>query len=288
MKLNATRVRAPVVLFALLLGACTTEDTVKPESASGKDAERGNAQELFLDKLTDDFLDAEGGDSTDWKFFKIRDKGILTLTVYWDNKDVRSIIDVRDRFGALLDSRRHSPELEKDKLELRVEPGTHFVRLFTEGGQSVYTIEAVFQRFDHSPDDDVRPVAVAGGDLLDDPLAEPRPEPRPRARGRSRARTPRPRARSNNNDEGSSNMVSARIVRLLPSGSGRGTVMTIDKGTDNGVTVGSTGHIVDDDGSALKNGSIQVISASGKTARAETTMSRNNIAHRRRVRVRVQ
>lgn len=276
--------RAPVILFvAVLLGACSTEDTVKPDSASGDDAERGHAQELFLDKLTDDFIDAEGGDATDWKFFKIRDKGILTLTVYWDNKDVRSIIDVRDRFGALLDSRRHSPELEKDKLEMRVEPGTHFVRLFTEKGESVYTIEAVFQRFDHSPSDDVRPVA-AGDDLLGDGLGDVQPRPKPRA-GRGTAR-PRPRAREPAEPAGE--MAAARIVRLLPSASGRGTIVTIDKGTEHGVTVGSTGHIVDDDGSALKGGSLRVIDAREKTSRAETELSRNNIAHRRRVRVRVQ
>ncbi|MCB9529602.1 MAG: hypothetical protein H6701_14640 [Myxococcales bacterium] len=277
--------RAPVILFvAVLLGACSTEDTVKPDAASGDDAERGHAQELFLDKLTDDFLDAEGGDATDWKFFKIRDKGILTLTVYWDNKDVRSIIDVRDRFGALLDSRRHSSELEKDKLELRVEPGTHFVRLFTEKGESVYTIEAVFQRFDHTPSDDVRPVATSG-DLLGDPLGgDPRPRAKPR--GRRGGGTPRPRPQPTN--DGAGEMTSARIVRLLPSASGRGTIITIDKGTENGVTVGSTGHIVDDDGSALKGGTLRVIDAREKTSRAETELSRNNIAHRRRVRVRVQ
>jgi hypothetical protein len=279
--------RAPVILFvAVLLGACTTEESVKPDSEAGKDSERGNAEELFLDKLTDDFLDAAGGDATDWKFFKIRDKGILTLTIYWDNKDVRSIIDVRDRFGALLDSRQHSAELEKDKLELRVEPGTHFVRLFAEQGKSVYTIEAVFQRFDHTPSDDVRPVA-SSGDLLGDPLgggAEPRPRPKT---GTGRRGTPRPRAPVEA-AEPAGDMTSARVVRLLPSASGRGTIVTIDKGTEHGVTVGSTGHIVDDDGSALKGGSLRVIDAREKTSRAETELSRNNIAHRRRVRVRVQ
>lgn len=266
------------------LGACTTEE-VKPDGASGEDAEKTGAQELFLDKLTDDFVDAEGGDATDWKFFKIRDKGILTLTVYWDNKDIRSIIDVRDRFGALLDTRRHSSELEKDVLELRVEPGTHFVRLYSEKGQSVYTIEAVFQQFDHSPTDDFRPTAV-GGDLLGDPLAgdDARPEPRPARRSRNRGRRPRPRP--DPKPEASGPTIGATIVRILPNS--RGTLLTLNRGTEHGISLGDSGYIVDDDGKQLKGGEIQIKSADGRVSTAQTRLEKKSIAHHRRVRVRTR
>ena len=51
------------------------------------------------------------------------------------------------------------------------------------------------------------------------------------------------------------------------------------------VAVNPAGELYD--GSALKGGSLRVIDAREKTSRAETELSRNNIAHRRRVRVRV-
>ena len=101
---------------------------------------------------------------------------------------------------------------------------------------------------------------------------------------RSARPTPRPRAK----DPAPTGGVAARIIRLVPSASGRGTIVTIDKGTQHGVTVGSTGYIVDDDGSALKGGSLRVIDAQQKTSRAEAGVTRNQIAHRRRVRVRVK
>lgn len=277
------RPRAPLaVLASLLFAACGVEE-VKPDSASGPDFERAGALELFLDKLTDDFIDAAGGDSTDWKFFKIREKGILTLTVYWDNKDIRSIIDVRDRFGALLDSRRHSSELEKDVLELKVEPGTHFVRLFTEGGESVYTIEAVFQQFDHSPEDDFRPTAV-GGDLLGDPLAgDARPKPPPRtgrSRGGRRSTPPPP------DPTPSGPSVSARIIRMLPANGG--TALTLDKGTEDGIQRAATGYILDDSGGPLKGGELTITSAETRNSTALVRLEKKDIAHHRRVKVRTR
>ncbi len=263
-----------------LIGGCGVEE-VKPDGASGPDAEKTGATELFLDKLTDDFVSVEAGDATDWKYFKIREKGILTLTVYWDNKDIRSIIDVRDRFGALLDTRRHSSELEKDVLELRVEPGTHFVRLFTEKGESVYTIEAVFQQFDHSPTDDFRPTAV-GGDLLGDPLAgdDARPEPRRTRRAR------RSRARKPVQASPSGPTVSARIVRILPGR--RGTELTLNRGTEHGVNKGDSGYVLDDDGKRLDGSDFVIESAEARVSTASTPLQKKSIAHHRRVRVRTR
>ena len=115
------------LLAALGAGACG-EVEIKPDSKSGEDFERAGAKQLFLDKLTDDFISFERGDATDWKFLKVPAKGILKVVVFWDTKSVRSITEVRDRFGVMLMNFTHSPELEKDSLEFPVEPGTHFVR----------------------------------------------------------------------------------------------------------------------------------------------------------------
>ena len=261
-----------VALAALVIGCGDSE--VKPDSASGDDFERAGAAELFLDKLTDDYIDAKKGDNTDWKFFKIRQRGILELTVYWDNKNVGSIIDVRDRFGVLIDSRRHSSELEKDKLDLKIEPGTHFIRMYTARGASVYTMEAVFQPFDYKATDDVIPEAME-----DDPLAELR-DPRPRARRPRRPGTRRPRARRPAAETFKGEAVEARITRVLPGSSG-GSLLYLDKGASAGLEAGQRGYIL----KMKKAGAFKVESVRQNYSTARTKAKPETIAHRRRVRV---
>ncbi len=286
--------RLPLLALAAFATACGGNVEVKPDDNSGDDYDRSGAQELFLDKLVDDYIDAKAGDSTDWKFFKVKSRGILELTVYWDDyRDIESIIDVRDRFGALIDSRRHSDELEKDKLDLRVEPGTHFIRLFSQKGASVYTIEATFQPFDHKAED-VVPEAVDLGDDggLVDPIPEPVARPEPRTGrggggvkpGRTRPVVTPSASPDDGADEPEGRTVSGTIIRMIP-GKGGGTVLTLNIGTADGVTQGVTGHILDDTGRKLKGAAVKIISAADKTAQAQTSLSAESIAHRRRVKL---
>jgi len=277
--------RPKFVALALLLMGCGGAEK-KPDG----DGDRGGAKELFLDKLTDDFISAEDDDAIDWKFFKVKNRGILRITVYWDNKRIESVIDVRDRFGALLDSRKHSSELEKDILEVRVEPGTHFVRLATEQGGSVYTIEGVFERFDFKPDDDFRPEAVTdGGDPLGlDEVDDDPPSTKTRSRSRSRSRSrggdkPKPRARSSARLSGAS--VSASIIRLVKTRDGKGTVLTINRGQSAGIRIGSRGVILDDDGKQIKKWTFRITKAGQKTSTGTVNGKKGTIGHRRRVKV---
>ncbi len=259
-----------------LLSGCGGGE-VKPDSASGEDFERAGAQELFLDKLTDDYIDAEAGDNTDWKFFKIRQRGILELTIYWDQKRVGSIIDVRDRFGVLIDSRRHSAELEKDKMDLKVEPGTHFVRLFTDRGKSVYTIEAKFQPFDYKATDDAIPEAME-----DDPLAElgdPRPVERRRSARPTGRRAP-PTRRGAPAPSGPT--VDARITRVV-NGPGGGAILYLNAGEADGLKVGQTGFVT---GLGPTEGAFRIVKVGRKFATAQTRAKPSTIAHRRQVKVR--
>ncbi len=276
--------RAALPLFALALAAAGCGDVeIKPDSRSGPDFERGGALQLFPDKLTDDYVDAEAGDNTDFKFVKVADKGFLTLTVYWDNKRVQSTVNVRDRFGVLLASRAHSPELEKDVIELRVEPGTHFIELRADKGASVYTIEAIFQRFDHNPEDDVRPEAVGlGEDLLAAPIPEAVPiEPRPRARGGRPSGTrpaPQPRRPRATAPAG----IPATIVRLLPARGG-GATIHLNRGESHGIAKGMGGYVLDDNGKKLQGSDFSITQASGKRAQAVTRLSVGQIGTKRRV-----
>ena len=275
------------IIFTLL-GCGDLE--IEPDGNSGKDFERAGAQQLFLDKLSDDYIDATAGDSTDWKYFKVHEKGYLELTIYWDNKNVGSTIDVRDRFGVLIDSRRHSPELEKDKMDLKVDPGTHFVRLNTTQGASVYTIEAVFKPFDHTPDVDTRPIDISKNHLLgDDPILD---DPRPVAvgkpsRGRGRGKPPRNKpGRGVTKPPAATGGVQAKILRLSKrSGKKKGSVLTLSIGTNDGVNQGQYGTILEEGGRPLAKGKIKIYKATPTRAYATSVLPPGEIAHRRKVKV---
>ena len=290
--------------LSVLTGCGSTE--IKPDSASGKDFERAGAQQLFFDKLKDDFLSAPEGDNTDWLFFKVQEKGFLKLTIFWDDhKDVQSIIDIRDRFGALLDSRRHSSEVEKDQIDLRVESGTHFVRLHTKKGKSVYTIEGIFTPFDFNPTDDDRPVAAAGGDLLEEGMPDDiRPDPVGSGGGSARrggrrggrtgggggARRPKRGGGGGASGGGGSAMsgktVGASIVRVLSGPRKKGAFLTLNRGSKHGVTRGAKGCILKASGACFAT--IIIKEVGGSAAKAYTTSRPNEIADRRRVKIQIQ
>ena len=275
---------SPTAITCLVLTAACGNVEVRPDSQSGGDHERPGAKQLVLDKLTDDYVNAKEGDNTDWKYFKIKQKGILELTVYWDNRDVDAYIDVRDRFGALLDTRRHSAELEKDQIDIKVESGTHFLRLYTEKGASVYTIEAIFQPFDHSPEDDVTPEAVPlGGDFFGEPL--PAPAPIVDKPGRRRRRRPANVKQPAATEQGVP--VNGTIVRIIP-GKRRLSFLTISLGKKDGITQGTKGWILDENGRRMEGGAVRVTRVGAKSSQAETPMTKEQIAQRRRVRLYVQ
>ena len=62
--------------LALCLVACGGAEEKKADD----DGTRGGAKELALDKLTDDFIGKEN-DPADWKFFKIKNRGILRARI---------------------------------------------------------------------------------------------------------------------------------------------------------------------------------------------------------------
>jgi len=269
-------------LFSLLfLFACSVD--VEPDSKSGEDGESSGAKQLFLDKLTDDFLSAEDGDATDWKYFKLREPGYLTVTVCWDNKNIASTIDIYDAFKVPIDSRLHTPKMEKDKMEVRAEDGTHFVRLQAKESESVYTIEAKFQPFDWKGDTGPKPVG-GGAIILDEFPSDPisvRDRRRPGIQGGRRPsggrKTARPVAKIQ--------AIQGTIVRVTPGARKRSTVLSIRIGVQNhGVKKGAQGEIMDGS-STLKGGRFQIMNVRGQIATAETHLKKNQIAHHRRVRI---
>lgn len=271
---------------AALLTACG-EVEIKPDSASGGDEERPGAKSLRMETLTDDYISAPEGDNTDWKFVKVDQQGILELTVYWDNREVDAIIDVRDRFGALLDSRRHSAELEKDKIELRVRPGTHFVRLYTELGESVYTINAEFKSFYHSGDD-LEQVPVAVEDYMDVPPVEVGGvDPAPRSGGRrrgGRGRRAQPRAQGGPPPDG----INGTILKMVNSPKANQkwkSFVTLNVGSSDGVVEGQRAVLLNRNGGVVQGVAIRIVQVTRKAAVAQCTASVERLAGSKKVRV---
>jgi len=273
---------SPALLFA---AAACGDVEVKPDSKSGEDFERAGAQQIFFDKLADDFLDGANGDNTDWKYIKIPAKGFLKVTVFWDNKDVDAKVDVRDRFGAILQNWTHSKELEKDEQEMKVEPGTHFIQLHVDKKASVYTIEGHFDAFDTDATDEAIPEAMGGDDLLGEPIPDaapvdsggPRRPPRPGVRPAPRPDAPPPGGK-----------VEGTIFRMIAGPNNKGTILTLNIGEEKGIRIGSQGQIWCPAGGALPGGALNVIKVNAKSATAMTAVTPQVIGNCRDVKVNAQ
>ncbi len=274
--------RSTALLSALLLAACDV--STKPDHASGKDWEQAGAQQLFLDKLTDDYVDAEEGDNTDWKFFKLDRRGNLELTVYWDNKDVNSTIVIRDRFAVELARRDRSTQLEKDKIFLQAEPGTHYLEFHTEKGASVYTVEVAFTPFDHAATDEARPEAVPiGGDLLGDPIPDAVPFPdQPRKRRAGKGRRPAPKRAA----APAKKAIRATITRIQAAKGG--SVIYLNRGREHGLERDQTGQVISVSGKPLRKGQFRILKVDARSAKAQCKATPGQIADARMVKVWVE
>jgi len=282
--MNLIRTRLGLYLASALLWACG-DVQIRPDSRSGEDFERAGASQLFFDKLTDDYVDGPNGDNTDWKFFKVPAKGFVKVTIYWDSKDVDATAEIRDRFGAIIQNWTHSKELEKDEQEMKVEPGTHFIRLNVNKKASVYTMDVTFQAFDTDASDEAIPEAVGGDDLLGEPIPEAMPDkltrgrPRPLPTGRAGPRPAEAPAGGN---------VEATIFRILAGQNNKGSIVTINRGEGDGIRIGHQGQISCPAGGALPGGTINVTKVNAKSATAVTAATPQQIGNCRDVKVKAQ
>ena len=71
-----------------------------PESDSGQDAYRHQAQALSMDEWTTDDISGGGGDRTDWRFVDLAVPGRLRVIARVDEEDTRVKIGIYDRYGA--------------------------------------------------------------------------------------------------------------------------------------------------------------------------------------------
>jgi len=135
--------------LALLCSACAVN--VHPNRNSGGDGERYQARPQALNKVFMDSVDYDDGDSTDWRFVVIGQRGLLTVTCHFDNVQAKTSLSVRDAVGNVLATQYHNGQPRQEAV-VKVKPGTdgtakYFleVNALEEGAISQYTCEAAFE-----------------------------------------------------------------------------------------------------------------------------------------------
>ncbi len=73
-----------------------------PDDASGPDALRISAVPVALDVITDDTVDPEEGDSTDWRSVDLERPGQLVVQLHWDVPQASFVLALHDALGAEL------------------------------------------------------------------------------------------------------------------------------------------------------------------------------------------
>jgi hypothetical protein len=107
------------------------------------DETRSGAVEIALGGSADDKV-ASSGDAVDWKRFTLDDSTSVTVSIHWDNPDIKATVFLRDMFGAVVVERTHAPGTRKDELaDVRLKEGSYFLEIRADKGASVYTIEVV-------------------------------------------------------------------------------------------------------------------------------------------------
>lgn len=235
--------RLGTILTAAAVIGC---GSVKP-SLDGKsegDEVRDRALAVFIDRSTTDRIDGDDGDNTDWKYVDVIDKGRLSITVSIDAPDKLSgaEIAVHDEFGSRLERLLVVDNQTNYVFGTEVEkiPNKYFVKIFTMGGTSAYTVGV---RLAYAPDPTPpRPVAPAPAPA---PVYEPEPEPvrkAPTIRKRAPERPPAPRPPPVAEPEPvAKSSVTGRVVRVTPSEDA--SYVTLSVRVDGPVAKGAVGEV---------------------------------------------
>lgn len=137
----SARWMAALTLVALLALAGCVGDQGDPDG----DDRRGKAQPFSIGQVVTDKLIAPL-DVVDWKIVEIPGPGILTVNVFWDQNDIDSVVALTDKFGQILQERPRDPRAPQDQIIIQArEPGFYFVKITTEKGESVYSVQSSFQ-----------------------------------------------------------------------------------------------------------------------------------------------
>ena len=138
-QLNALRAIASLIAV-LCLAACGAGFN----SASGDDAKRGGAIPFQLDTTLDDMVSSARGDDTDWKSFELAAESTIRVRIWWDDPDIDATLTLFDQRARVLAEMEHDDSDRFDEMEpIGLVAGRYFLRVESQGGTSVYTMEVL-------------------------------------------------------------------------------------------------------------------------------------------------
>jgi hypothetical protein len=250
-------------IAALLCAAC---GSVAPsvDGQSEGDQDRDLARAVFLDHTVTDRIDGNAGDNTDWKYVDVVEQGELQITVSVDRPDGLEGAEVvfYDEFGGLL--KRHPVEPSENiyRLALDVEkiPNKFFVRTFTKGGESPYTVGAR-----------LAPPPPPPAPVVSPPPPPPEPEPQPVRRPPPPPRpTPRPVATPKPPPAPApapAAFVTGDVVRVIPADDNQSVTISIRLRGNADVAKGAGGWVLKG-GSRIDGARLTVVSVRGQNVQA--------------------
>jgi len=97
-----TQTRARPFRLVVALTAALLSCAHAPDGASGPDAQRISAVPVAIDAITDDTVDPENGDSTDWRSIDIERPGQVVVQLHWDVAGASFTLGLHDALGAEL------------------------------------------------------------------------------------------------------------------------------------------------------------------------------------------
>jgi len=140
-----------LLLTATLLAASACNLTMTTDRSSGGDGERHLAQPQEINKLFLDAVDYDDGDATDYRYVKVGQRGLLTVTCHFDNIGAKTSVTIRDAVGNVMATQYHNGE-PRQVATVKVKPGPDGtakyyveVKALDEGAISDYSCQVDFE-----------------------------------------------------------------------------------------------------------------------------------------------
>jgi hypothetical protein len=232
--------RFTIALFCTLsLFGC-----VKKGAKTDPDSKKSKAQVVQVDSQVKDSLKGSEGDFEDWKAIEVKEPGKLRIMVLMGNVDCQCSVEMLDPDGnELLVYENFKKEPRVDVPVDKAKPGYYLIRLRAkkEYDYSAYLIETVFK---------------AAPKVIKDTEPDPEPEPDPKVVEPAVVEV---------------KPIQAKITKSKPGRAGY-LVLTLDKGSKDGIAEGFVGTI-----EGLEKSEVKVVKVLDATSEAETATDAKSI-----------
>lgn len=111
------------------------------------DRNRHAARGVFFDREIEDSLNAAEGDEKDWKYVIIPESGVLSLSIVFDDHDLRATVSIYDPQGRPEQTFEYYSAYEYGHTgSLQVTPGVYYLKIEAENDvRSLYSVRVEFE-----------------------------------------------------------------------------------------------------------------------------------------------